>query len=112
MQIAQKYPEGDGVGPNARRLAYGKSATALTVQQLVLLKQQLLVSTRPRDRHRQVTGIFFAHSQHSPNDHKYARSRANQTGSGSSKSAEEVECSDGGEGVQSGAVDTVRPILW
>jgi hypothetical protein len=32
MQIAQKYPEGDGVGPNARRLAYGKSATALTVQ--------------------------------------------------------------------------------
>jgi hypothetical protein len=35
MQIAQKYPEGDGVGPNARRLAYGKSATALTVQQLL-----------------------------------------------------------------------------
>jgi ribosomal protein S6 len=23
MQIAQKYPEVDGVGPNARRLAYG-----------------------------------------------------------------------------------------
>lgn len=33
MQITQNCPEGDGVGPNTLRLAYGGSATALNVQQ-------------------------------------------------------------------------------
>jgi hypothetical protein len=46
MQIAQKYPEGDGVGPNARRLAYGKSATALTVQQHLIMYSLALFNTK------------------------------------------------------------------
>jgi hypothetical protein len=51
MQIAQKCPEGDGVGPNSRRLAYGKSATALAVQQkeiktMIILPQKVSIGIR------------------------------------------------------------------